>query len=76
MAKEANLQVHYDGPDQSRVVASVDASALDYLLEVTLGSVGLQGTIAGSTLTVTPLQPQPAPRRRAPGTPSGRCGSS
>ncbi len=59
IAKEANLKVKYSGPSERRVIASLDASALDSLLEVTLGSVGLQGTVQGDVLTVTPLDPQP-----------------
>lgn len=59
IAKEANLKVKYSGPSERRVIACLDASALDSLLEVTLGSVGLQGTVQGDVLTVTPLDPQP-----------------
>ena len=59
VARGAGLQVEYDGPTQPRVIASVDASTLDYLLEVTLGSVGLQGTVEDNVLKVTPLEPRP-----------------
>ncbi len=59
IAKAAKLQVKYSGPADRRVVASLDTSALDNLLEVTLGSVGMEGTVQRDVLTVTPLDPQP-----------------
>jgi tetratricopeptide (TPR) repeat protein len=59
LGREAGLQIDYSGPAQYRVIACMDASTLDYLLEVTLGSVGLQETLADKALTVAPLQPQP-----------------
>jgi TolA-binding protein/thioredoxin-like negative regulator of GroEL len=59
IARETGLKVRYDGSDQSRIVASLDTSALDFLLEVVLGSVGLQGSVEGDTISVCALQPLP-----------------
>jgi len=59
VARQAGLRVEYDGPTHFRIVAAMEASTPEHVLEMVLGSVGLEGRIEEGVLKVQPLLPAP-----------------